>query len=132
MRKRFFRSEKGQAMVEFALCLPILLALLCGIVDFGWIYYNQITLNNAAREGARYAVIHYIPDSRQWHDDAIDLIHSSMVGVTAADAVVTNPENQQITAEVTAEAKILTGFTSTIIGKNSVTLHAECTMRLEN
>ena len=55
-----------------------------------------------------------------------------MVGVTAADAVVTNPENQQITAEVTAEAKILTGFTSTILGKNSVTLHAECTMRLEN
>ena len=63
MIKRFFRTEKGQAMVEFALVLPFLLALLCGIIDFGWLYYNQITLNNAAREGARYAVIHYDPAS---------------------------------------------------------------------
>ena len=60
--KRFFRKgrekkEDGQAMVEFALILPIFLLILCGIIDFGWLFYNQISLNNACREGARYAVV---------------------------------------------------------------------------
>jgi Flp pilus assembly protein TadG len=39
--------------VEFALILPILLMLLGGIIDFGRLYYQQIVLSNAARDGAR-------------------------------------------------------------------------------
>ena len=128
MKKRFLKSERGQAMVEFALVLPVLLTLLCGIIDFGWIYYNQITLNNAAREGARYAVIHYDP-ADDWRESRM---MADMVGVKNAVAIVSDPVEQQITASVTADAPILTGFTSTIIGKRSVDLHAECTMRLEN
>lgn len=131
MKKRFLKSERGQAMVEFALVLPVLLALLCGIIDFGWIYYNQITLNNAAREGARYAVIHYDP-ADDWRASAESRMMADMVGVKNAVAIVSDPVEQQITASVTADAPILTGFTSTIIGKRSVDLHAECTMRLEN
>ena len=118
-------------MVEFALVLPLLLALLCGIVDFGWLYYNQITLNNAAREGARYAVIHYDP-STDWKDAAEDRMLGSMAGVSSAVAIVSNPVEQQITATVTATPRILTGFTSTILGKQTMELHASCTMRLEN
>ena len=131
MLKRFLRADKGQAMVEFALVLPLLLALLCGIVDFGWLYYNQITLNNAAREGARYAVIHYDP-STNWKDAAEDRMLGSMAGVSSAVAIVSNPVEQQITATVTATPRILTGFTSTILGKQTMELHASCTMRLEN
>ena len=85
MFKRFLKSEKGQAMVEFALVLPLLLILLCGIIDFGWLYYNQITLNNAAREGARYAVIYYDPVS-DWKSAAESRMLSSMVGVSSAAA----------------------------------------------
>ena len=131
MLKRFLRSEKGQAMVEFALVLPLLLALLCGIIDFGWLYYNQITLNNAAREGARYAVIYYDPVS-DWKSAAESRMLSSMVGVGSAAAIVSDPTEQRITASVTATPRILTGFTSTILGKQTVELHASCTMRLEN
>lgn len=131
MFKRFLHSEKGQAMVEFALVLPLLLALLCGIIDFGWLYYNQITLNNAAREGARYAVIHYDP-AADWKDAAEDRMIGSMAGVSSAVAIVSDPVEQQITASVTATPRILTGFTSTILGKQTMELHASCTMRLEN
>ena len=131
MLKRFFRAEKGQALVEFALVLPLLLALLCGIIDFGWLYYNQITLNNAAREGARYAVIHYDP-SEDWKDAAETRMLTSMAGVSSAAAIVSDPVAQQITASVTATPRILTGITSTILGKQTLELHAECTMRLEN
>lgn len=131
MFKRFLKSERGQAMVEFALVLPLLLILLCGIIDFGWLYYNQITLNNAAREGARYAVIYYDPVS-DWKSAAESRMLSSMVGVSSAAAIVSDPTEQRITASVTATPRILTGFTSTILGKQTVELHASCTMRLEN
>ena len=131
MKKRLHRREKGQSMVELALILPVLLALLCGIVDFGWIYYNQITLNNAAREGARYAVIHYDP-TVDWKEEAESRMINDMVGVNSATAIVSDPVEQQITASVTATPRILTAFTSTILGRNTMELHAECTMRLEN
>ena len=131
MRKFLHRREHGQALVEFALVLPILLLLLCGIIDFGWLYYNQITLNNAAREGARYAVIHYDPD-HDWKGEAQSRMISGMVGVKSATAIVSDPVEQQITASVTADAKMLTGITAALIGKPCIQLHAECTMRLEN
>lgn len=48
----------GQALVEFVLVTPFFFLLLFSIVEFGRaIYYVQI-LNNAAREGARYAIVH--------------------------------------------------------------------------
>jgi Flp pilus assembly protein TadG len=49
------RRKKGQALVEIALALPILLLLLCGIIDFGRILYAGISINMAAQETARYA-----------------------------------------------------------------------------
>ena len=118
-------------MVEFALVLPLLLALLCGIIDFGWLYYNQITLNNAAREGARYAVVHYDP-TMDWKGDAENRMLTSMAGVSSAAAIVSDPVEQQITASVTATPRILTGFTSTILGRQTMELLASCNMRLEN
>jgi Flp pilus assembly protein TadG len=54
------RSDRtrGQALVEFALVAPLFFLLLFAIIDFGrYVYYVQI-LNNAAREGARYAIVH--------------------------------------------------------------------------
>jgi Flp pilus assembly protein TadG len=52
------KRSRAQAMVEFALVAPIFFLLLFGIIDFGrYVYYVQI-LNNAAREGARYAIVH--------------------------------------------------------------------------
>lgn len=51
------KKESGQALVEFALILPILMVILCGILDFGWIYYNKYKVEDAAYEGARFASI---------------------------------------------------------------------------
>jgi Flp pilus assembly protein TadG len=45
--------------VEFALCLPILLLLVFGIIDFGRALNAQITLTQAAREGVRLAALGY-------------------------------------------------------------------------
>jgi Flp pilus assembly protein TadG len=51
-------STRAQALVEFALVAPLFFFMLFALIDFGrYVYYVQI-LNNAAREGARYAIVH--------------------------------------------------------------------------
>jgi Flp pilus assembly protein TadG len=50
-------SERGAVAVEFALLAPILIMLLLGIMEFGRAYNVQISLTNAAREGARNMAI---------------------------------------------------------------------------
>ena len=47
------RAERGQAIVEFALIMPILIILLFGVVFFAMAFNLQMVLNAAAREGAR-------------------------------------------------------------------------------
>ena len=51
------RSQAGAELVEFALVLPILLLVFGGIVDFGLLLQRQQVVTNAAREGARLAVL---------------------------------------------------------------------------
>lgn len=51
------RRRRGVATLEFALVLPVLLYLVLGIIEFGWMIKSQLTLSNAAREGVRYAAL---------------------------------------------------------------------------
>ena len=51
------QQDRGAAAVEFALLLPVLLLLVFGIIDFGRALNAQITLTQAAREGARLAAL---------------------------------------------------------------------------
>ena len=50
------KSQKGQGLVEFALMLPILLMLILGIFEAARVIWAFVTVQNAAREAARYAV----------------------------------------------------------------------------
>jgi Flp pilus assembly protein TadG len=51
------RRQDGQAIVEMALVLPILCALLLGIAQFGIAFNNYVTLTDATRAGARKAAV---------------------------------------------------------------------------
>lgn len=52
------RCERGQALVEFALVLPILVWMIVGGLDLGRIVLGNDLVTNAAREAARYAIVH--------------------------------------------------------------------------
>jgi Flp pilus assembly protein TadG len=56
-RKRAHRRLEGAAALEFALVLPLLVILLFGIIDFGYLMFVVSTMNNAAREGARRGAV---------------------------------------------------------------------------
>jgi Flp pilus assembly protein TadG len=56
-------SGNGQGLVEFALALPVILLIFFGIFDMGRAVFAYNTVANAAREGARVAIVNQIPTS---------------------------------------------------------------------
>lgn len=57
LRPRLGRSERGQALAEFAMILPVFFLLLFSLVDFGRAFYTWLVLTNGAREGARVGAV---------------------------------------------------------------------------
>jgi Flp pilus assembly protein TadG len=53
--RRILRLQEGSQLLEFALAAPFLIVVVIGIIDFSSVYSLKQKLNNAAREGARYA-----------------------------------------------------------------------------
>jgi hypothetical protein len=52
------RRSRGQALTEFALVAPIFFLVLFAVIEAGRFMFYYETLNNATREGARYAIVH--------------------------------------------------------------------------
>ena len=51
------RSERGAELVEFAIAMPLLLLLIGGVIDFAFLFQSYEVTTNAAREGARLAML---------------------------------------------------------------------------
>jgi len=123
-------------MVELALILPILVLILCGILDFGWILGNQLLASHSAREGARYAAVNatrtdivqlvsgkvtatapaYAQD-----DLTVSIQFTSLQDVRSGDVIVT----------ATYRVTILTPVASILLGSEVYDAAARCTMKVE-
>jgi len=60
-RKRYPKEKghfQGQSLLEMALMLPFLLVLVVCTLEFGRLFYTQLVITNAAREGAYYVATH--------------------------------------------------------------------------
>jgi Flp pilus assembly protein TadG len=55
--RRLARSESGAELIEFSLTLPLLLLIVLGIIEFGFMFREYEVVTNAAREGARIAIL---------------------------------------------------------------------------
>jgi Flp pilus assembly protein TadG len=55
--RRRHRDERGQTATEFAVVLPVFCLLLFGVIQFGIVFHNYITLTDAVRAGSRKAVV---------------------------------------------------------------------------
>ncbi|WP_347995071.1 TadE/TadG family type IV pilus assembly protein [uncultured Eubacterium sp.] len=117
MKKR----EKGQSAVEFALVLPILLLIVCGILDFGWLFYNQLSVENACREGARVGCVN-AQDAHldQIVTDKVEAILPKNLKSVVVDSKLTNPTSPlegDLKVNVKAEMNTLTPVLGVIYGK---------------
>ncbi len=135
MKKR--RREDGQAMVEFALILPIFLLILCGIIDFGWLFYNQLSLNNACREGARYAVVNTGEgDNTQAIINHIEnatttVFSNDGVDIQVSYSAPSDPTSGDITVSMKADISFFTPVLSTVLGEKR-TITSEVIMKVES
>ena len=99
-----YGSTPAQALVEYALILPILLLLILGVMDFGRMFYTKMILTNAAREGANYLA--YFPeDADNGYVDTFAAIYddakSSNVEVIDTDVTYSGCCTRGLPVEVT-------------------------------
>jgi Flp pilus assembly protein TadG len=141
------QKSRGQSLVEFALILPVFLVFLAAALDLGRVFYANISLNNAAREGAFEASKH--PDAfgaGQPCDgtDAGRIVcrvqfesQNSAISVADSDisATCSNSCNaaagSTITVNVKGSFKLVTPILSAIFGGQSVPLHSAATAQIE-
>jgi Flp pilus assembly protein TadG len=60
---RRLRDQKGQALIEFALLIPVLLLIVGGIIQFGKAFSYWSQMNNVAAETARQVVVNHLPSN---------------------------------------------------------------------
>jgi Flp pilus assembly protein TadG len=98
--RRWGGQPRGQALVEFALILPILILLLVGIFDFGRAIYAFNTVNNAAHEAARVAVVdqncNAIGQVARQHASSLDVSWSYDGSLSQGAACYANAEDVHI------------------------------------
>lgn len=107
------QKERGAVAVEMAIVLPVLLLILFGIIEFGRVLNVQVSLTEAAREGARNAAIHY-------NDSSLDVTGTAQraapslsgLGMTVTSNVGTCSSSPGSNVTVTTRVSLpsLTGF----------------------
>ena len=79
------KRTRGQGLVEFAVILPVLLFLVIGTLDLGFVFFVKVALENSAREGAYFLVYNNTVNSRD--DDFAEV--KSRVGWEAENSGIT-------------------------------------------
>jgi Flp pilus assembly pilin Flp len=109
------RREDGAAAVEFALVVPMLLIILLAIISLGWVFNQQLTLTQAAREGARIIAVQ--PEDA----GSVAAAEARITGMVGPGATITYPttcseavEDDEITVRVEAPMEDITGWLAVV------------------
>lgn len=141
------RSERGAALVEFAIVLPLLMTLIFGVIEFGSLYNENLEVRSAAREGSRLAAVDNgcvppapaacsAPGSAQLTDlKAATQARATGLATTAVNVSVTYPQTaghpqvgDNVTVCVNYTFHTATGLFPFLDG---ITLHSRSVFRLE-
>jgi Flp pilus assembly protein TadG len=104
------QEERGQAIVELALTLPLLLLIIMGVFDFGLLFQRFEVVTNAAREGARLAVLTSEYSTAEARQRALDyLAAGGVAGTVRTGSCSVAPTANTICVEVTPQTTTITG-----------------------
>jgi Flp pilus assembly protein TadG len=70
---RFWRSNRGTALIESAIVLPVFLMLIGGVYEFGYFFYQQQLMTTGVRDAARYLALSANPNNATKQQEAIKL-----------------------------------------------------------
>jgi Flp pilus assembly protein TadG len=129
MKKRK-NNDKGTALVEFAIVLPLFILILIGTVEFGIVLHDYLILQNASREGARSAAVGITEPAieQRVRDFAFQLNNPNLtIEVTNAQGV----RGSTVTVRATYPVPLITPLMKRLVGSSNFNLRAETLMRLE-
>lgn len=141
-RRNRWGSDRGSELIEMAIVLPILLMVIAGIMDFGFLFQRYEVVTNAAREGARLASLpgYTTTDVQNRVNDymaASGLSPASSVAVTYATVAIggTGPavSMANVIVEYPSEFTFIGSFAGMVGGSGwtGITLRAASSMRTE-
>ena len=140
-RRRQLHNQRGVAMVEFALVLPILLIVLFGIFDFGRAINYWIDATHLANETARYAAVGNKPTScsgslvscMRAQADSGELVNGSSSVTQPLHVCVNAPSATTVGTPITATASFQYQWFSFLgLSVTTTTVSTSATMRLEH
>ena len=111
-------GERGANLVEFAVLAPLLIALLLGMLEFGWAFAQQIDVRHKARETLRLAIVDAPVaeiQARACADDVVVSADINQVLITTATTV-----GDPISVRVEADLKQITGLFGAFWGSDPV------------
>lgn len=124
MKKKFGVREKGQELVEFAIILALLMVVLLVIFDLGRVTFFYSVVHNAAREGARYG----ITDQNANQIRLVAIQKASGLEIDPAVSFTTD----SVTVTIDYDFMPVTPILDLLTNQDSITLHAQATMAIEN
>lgn len=127
-------NQKGGAVIEFAVILPLLVLLICGAIEFGLLVYNKQVITNASREAVRAGI------TGQSASDVASIATgycgsrlislNSIITPDLLSVSITPPDGQNdITVSVSLTYDLLF---SRIIGIDHATISGQTVMRMES
>jgi Flp pilus assembly protein TadG len=129
--QRDAKRRRAAAVVEFAVVLPLLLTILFGIIEYGWVFMVRQTLQTAAREGCRLAVLQTSVEPYANVTDRITNVMAptglSTYSVDMAHATLANPVETVTITIPYQDVSLLGGF----FGTKTFNLGGTCSMRKE-
>ena len=125
------KNNKGQALVEFAIILPILLLLLMGIFQFGMMLNTHLTIENASREGARVGIVGSTDAEIQNLIIAISpILNPQDLTLTITPDETNRNSGDTLTVKVTYNYKLNVPIISSLFN-DVVVLNGQTSMRIE-
>ena len=131
----WLRCERGQELLEYALVLPVLLALILGTMQIALVILSYNTIGDAARQGARFGVI---SDNADYPDRIKAVVYqvTDAAGIKRTDLTWGSPmkqtDNQRIRVDVTYNMLLIVPISIVpISGSNRIPLRAVSTKLLE-
>lgn len=129
--RKVLKNKRGQAMVEMAIVLPILLVILMGIFEFGRIFNTYLIMTNASREGARSAALgDSDTDIIQRINNAIVDLDSTHLTTTITPSKSSRKRGTEVKVNLQYDIDLIVPVIDTII-PNPVHLETQTIMRVE-
>jgi len=133
LRRRYDTcARRGISIIELAIVLPLVLLLILGLLEYGWVFRQSYHIANAARQGARWAAP---PEATRADAENVIQVAMAQAGIGVSDYTVTWNPASDVSAGELFTCTVTVAYDDIALGMPLVptpdTLESSITMRKE-